>query len=231
MTTTYRGPGGSVEVNPVNLPRAVQRVVDAVIKGAKKGGKQSLIDIREMIQNGIRDNSLGLNPLKDSTIAARRAGKDGGAWPERPRKMNARPLDYTGQTVKGIKVNINNDVMSLGFDESATISYSKVNMERAAYYQEYGFTIRGKYTKKMLAYLHVLFRKQFGEREHGRKRWAQNNKLSTRGARVGMAYTRKVDPRPAWRKATIKAFPIVEINFRTAILNELKKTGLVIEET
>lgn len=233
MATIYSGAGGSVKMTPGNLPRSVAKIVNAVVKGAQKGGKKSLNDIRKMIQDGVKNNTLGLNPLKDATIAARKAGKDAGITPGRPRKFGDAPLNYTGQTLKGIQVFINSDSMSLGFDEAATISYTNSNMKNVAAYHEYGFTIRGTYTKKMLAYLHVLFRKQFGEKEHARKRFVQGRSdLSTRGrAHVGVSYSRKVEPRPAWARATEKAFPIVELNFRTAILKAIEQTGLVIEET
>ncbi len=223
MATIFKGPGGSVEMNPTNLPREIKRIVSAVVMGTKKASKQSLRDIKQSIQSGIRDNSLQLNPLKDSTLVARKFGKDTGATPSKPKKYGDKPLLYTGQTVKGIRVEINGDSYSLGFDDSATITYSNSNMGYVAYKQEYGFTITGTYTKKMLAYLHVMFSKQKVRRK-------KLGLTGSYGARVGMSFTRRVDPRPAWGNATERVFPTIEMNYKTAIIDALQKRGLLVTE-
>ena len=225
MATIYSGPGGSVTMTPVNLPQAMRRLVQATIRGAVKGGKQSLKDIKVILQDGIKNNSLGLDPLADSTKIAR-----ANPPPGRPRKLGSIPLLYSAETVRGIKVLINGNSMALDFDPGATISYNRSNMSKVAYYHEYGFTIRGTYTKKQLAYLHILFRKQFGkkiekERNFVRARgWAGKGR---EGTHIGVSYSRDVAARPAWERATQKALPIIEINFTTAIVKEIQKTGLV----
>ncbi len=215
MARVYSGEGGTVDINPPDLARLINDIVKSVTIASKIAAKKSLLDIREIVQGGIRDNTLGLNPLKQSTLTARAMGKTAGNFPARNKYAGIAPLNASGQTLRGIK--INSDMLSLGFDEDATITYTNGNMQKVAEKQESGFTIRGTYSKKMLAYLHILFKKQFGER-------AKNN---SGAARLGVAYTRAVEPRPAWERATQRAVPRIENNFATAIIDELAKKGLV----
>lgn len=215
MANTYSGPGGNVNVNPPNLNRLLNRLVKAVVNASEKAGKQSLKDIKVVIQDGIKNNTLGLMPLKDSTILARKDPSAG-----RPRSYRKQPLMYSGETLKGIRVQVGGNSMSLGFDPGATISYNKQSMEYVASLQEHGFDIKGNYTKKQLAYLHILFRD--GKRKSKDTRGDTSNK-----AKSGDGYTIKVEPRPAWYNATVKAIPIVEINFNVALYEAIKKIGLI----
>lgn len=221
MANDYSGPGGSVKIHPPNLNRLINKIVKAVVTGSQKAGKQSLKDIKVIIQDGIKNNSLGLLPLKESTILSRKNPSLGQApLTGRPRSFRKQPLMYSGETIKGIRVKVNGNSMSLGFDEGATISYNKQSMEYVASLQEHGFNIKGSYTKKQLAYLHILFR-------NGKnKSKAVLSSNATAKAKIGEPYVINVEPRPAWYNATAKAIPIVKINFDVALSEAIRKLGL-----
>lgn len=215
MANNYAGPGGSVNITP-GLNRMINKLVKAVVKGAQKAGKQSLYDMRDTLRDGIKNNSMGLAPLRPGTLLARK-----NPTPTKPRSTRDQPLYYSGETLKGIKVKINNTSMVLGFDEGATIYYNKQSMAYVASLQESGFPIQGTYTKKQLAYLHMLFRKD--------SRTAKAKSADTtpiKDAKVGLDYDRTVPARPAWKIAEAKTLPKVETNFVTCISEAIQKLGL-----
>lgn len=215
MANDYSGPGGSVKIKPPQLERLLNKLVKEVVSASQRAGKQSLKDLKVVIQDGIKNNSLGLLPLKDSTLLSRK-----NPGPTRPRSTRKQPLLYSGETMKGIRVKVNGDSMSLGFDEGATIYYNKQSMEYVASLQEHGFDILGKYTKKQLAYLHIIFRKG-----KNKSKDVINKDPSTK-IKAGDPYTIKVEPRPAWYNATAKSLPIVLINFNVELAKAIQKLGL-----
>lgn len=216
MARVYTGSGGYVNVTPANLADLLNQIIPAVSVGAQLAAKQSLVDMRENIQGGIRDMSMGLKPLSPATLITRGEGKTSGNFPSRPSRNGIAPLLASGQTVKGIK--INGSALSLEIDPSDSITYTRGNMSKVAEKHEDGFTIKGVYTKKMLAYLHILFKKQFGQKARI---------LGQGHTRVGVAYSRTVDPRPAWEIGTKRSIPQITQNFTYFISDELKKKGLI----
>jgi hypothetical protein len=216
VARVYTGSGGYVDVQPVSLAKLLNQIIPATVKGANKAAKQSLFDLRDAVRTGIKGNTLGLDPLKPSTLAARAMGKPAGNFPARNKISSTNPLLASGQTLRGIRVDA--AALDLGFDSSATISYTRGNMGKVAEKHEAGFTIRGVYTKKMLAYLAILFKKQFGKRARI---------LGQGHAKVGVAFTRSVAPRPAWERATQKTIKKISNNFAMAIGMEFKNRGLI----
>lgn len=219
MATIWNNAGGSINSNPPDIAKAIRQLERAIKAGARKGAELSLYAVREQLRRGLQTNSLGLNPIKDSTRLTRLAGKTGGNYPARPRMTGTRPLWASGDTAKAIKININNDVFIMGFDDGLKYTYSSGNVGKIADDQEKGFPIRGVYTKKMLAYLHILFK---------RKSKKDRNDLGGK-VKIGMAYSRKVDPRPAWEKVSQKMQPMVLNTIEYHIIDQIKKTGLQVD--
>ncbi len=216
MARVYTGSGGYVDVQPGSLAKLLNQIIPATMKGANVAAKQSLYDLRDAVRTGIKQNNLGLDPLKPSTLAARKMGKPNGTFPARNKFSSTNPLLASGQTLRGIRVDA--AALDLGFDSSATITYTRANMEKVAEKHEAGFTIRGVYTKKMLAYLAILYKNQFGKKA---RVFGQGH------ARVGVSYTRSVAPRPAWERATNKTIKKIGDNFVQAIGAEFKKRGII----
>jgi hypothetical protein len=219
MATIWSNAGGSITSNPPDIAKAIRQIERAVKVGARKGAELSLYAIREQVQRGLQSNSLGLNPIKDSTRQTRLAGKTGGRFPARPRVTGTRPLWATGGTARAIKININNDVFIMGFDDGLKYTYNSREIGKTAKQQEDGYTIHGVYTKRMLAYMHILFK---------RKSKKDRNDLGGK-VKVGMAYTRKVDARPAWEKVMQKMQPMVINTIAFHVVDQIKKTGLQVE--
>lgn len=210
--------GGSVKINPPNLNKLVNRIVRTVVKASQKAAKQSLYDIRDNIRQGVKGNSLGLAELKPLTLLARKNPPDGSSKPRTTRKQ---PLNYSGETLKGIRVKVNGMSFALGFDDGATISYNQKSMAYVAALQEGGFDIHGTYTAKQLAYLHILFRQ-----DDRSKKAKSKDTAPAKGIKVDVSYTRHVVARPAWKIAEAKSIPQVTDNFQTMIEDAIKKLGL-----
>lgn len=220
MAIIWRNAGGSIESTPVNLNKALKQLERAIKAGAKKGAELSLYAVREQIQRGLQSNSLGLNPISASTRATRLAGKSDGIWPPRNRLTGTNPLWATGTTARKIQIKMHNDVFIMGFDEGVNFTYNKYSVGLAAKKQEEGYTIRGTYTRRMLAYLHILFK----------KRGPVGRLVSSRGGiRVGAEYSRRVDPRPAWSIVWARMQPTVLNTVAYHIVKQIKQTGLVVE--
>lgn len=218
MANDYKGPGGSVKTTPPGLNRMIRRVVSAVVRGSKKAGKQSLYDIRDTIQQGIKGNALGLQQLKPLTLLARKNPPKGS---NKPRSTRTQPLQYSGETMRGIRVKISGSSFTLGFDEDATISYNQKSMAYVAALQEGGFDIHGTYTAKQLAYLHILFR-----RDNRSQKAKSKDTKATENAKVDVSFSRHVPARPAWQIAEKKTLPKVADNFVTSITEAIQKLGL-----
>lgn len=218
MSTTWKNAGGSISSNPPDLVRAIRQLERAIKRGAKKGAELSLYAIREQLQRGLHSNSLGLNPIKDSTRATRLAGKKDGIWPSRSRLTGTNPLWATGTTARTITIKMHNDAFIMGFEDGLTYSYNKASIGKTAEDQEKGYTIKGTYTRRMLAYLHIIFKKR-----------GAYSRIPRGSIRVGASFTRRVDPRPAWATIQERMAPTVLNTISYHIVKQIKQTGLEVE--
>jgi hypothetical protein len=197
MDIKLTGPGGRLVFTPPDL---VKQLEDLPINLRKRAIRKGLLQLgkrqKQIVSTGLRSGTFAIASLAPSTILARQIGKKAGITPARPTSKSTYPLHYTGETARGITVSIVNDALVVVGPSFEPISYSGTAAIRAATYQELGFRQRGKFTRKSLAYLHILFRKDDERGARAREDSARGSKKN--GARVGTGYTRNVPARPVW---------------------------------
>lgn len=217
MPTVFSGPGGRITFSTPKLIDKIRGVGTIIRAGTAKGIKEIAETYKKDISSGIRSGSLGLAPLAPATIRARLSGKTAGLTPARPIKRGTVPLNYTGVSAKAIAVKMRSEIVyEVSQPDNARIGYSRASMRDVAGYQEKGFVRRGRFTKEMLAFLHILFRKQGG----------RTRPLAQGKARIGAAYTSNVPSRPAWKKAREKLQPRVPGIMRRNLIAAFNRAGL-----
>lgn len=220
MPVIFSGPGGYVSVSTPNLPGKIRGLKTVIRKGAISAAREIAENYQDALSKGIRSGSLGLTPLTPDTIRTRVMGKTAGATPAKPSKRGTNPLNYTGVSVGAIRVKMRSTaVVEVSQPDNAFIGYSRTRMQDAAKYNEGGFNRRGRFTKKMLAYLHILFRKQRGKRMGP----------LPGAARVGAAYHSSVAKRPAWSIVREKIAPSVPGTVRSNVSDAIKKSGIKVD--
>lgn len=209
------GSGGSI-TSTVRQPFfLIRRIVKGVVKGAEEGAKRSLYSIAGVYREGLKRGALELAPIKNSTFTTRVFGKRAGVYARRPKNAGTRPLFYTGHLAGGLVVKIAPPVYSLGFPEGAVEPYSKFSLSSLSAVQSRVHSIRGVYTRRQLAFLHWLMRKSGGDASKERVDWARRH--GNAGVRVGTAYSRTVQARPALAQATMHSLPLIRFHFETAL--------------
>jgi hypothetical protein len=227
MAVVFTGPGGRVTISPPGLIRKIATLPDTIRKVVVR---KALLELgtrqKNLVATGLRSGSFALAKLAPTTILARQVGKKTGLTPARPKSRSINPLYYTGTTIAGVSVKIVGEslvVVGPSFDQ---IPYSGTPAILAATYQELGFRTRGKYSRKMLAYLHILFRKDDERGSRAKEDSARKSKKG--GARVGTGFSRNVPARPVWelsRQRVGKEAPAV---FREHIKTALVASGLTV---
>lgn len=219
--------GITIKFSPNNFLKGLKKGSSIVRKINEATVKDLSNQIRVRVREGVETDSLRLRDLSQDTIVTRRKGKLPGTTPARPRKHGEKPLFYTGQTVKNITVRFKTPVLAeVGGNPNARSSYStgKSFAETSAF-QERGFTRRFTFTKRMLAYLHILFRNNSGRGQRAREDASRRNRKG-QPARVGVTYSKKVLPRPAYARAVIAVRRNVKPTFRKYFLKYFKEAGV-----
>jgi len=193
-----------------------------VVRALKDIAKQAA----KIYYENIRKNSFGLKALSPHTITFRRKGKLAGDTPARSRVNRVTPLYYGGQSMKAVTTHrTGKAAFTVKIQEGVIIRYSGRSAAKNAELHENGGTITGKrYTRKQLAYLHIVYRNS-GAR--GKSRDDNTRKARTR-ARVGLGYKRQIPARPAIAKtrAMLKPFTKERIKAAQEQLKSLTKVRI-----
>lgn len=146
-------------------------------------------------RDGIRQNSFGLEALSPTTLFARRVGKEPGKTPGRAPTGRKTPLYYSGTSMRNVRVARTGPLQfEVGIEPSITIAYTGRNARTNADFHERGGRARGKYTRRQLAFLHIVFSNRSSRGKRAREDAARRRRTT---ARVGLNYTRRIPSRPA----------------------------------
>ena len=225
MPIIHSGPGGYVSISTPRLFEKIRGINKIVRQGAIKGAMDVARLYRDTVRDGLRSGNLGLRPLSPDTIRTRLEGKPVGKTPAKPVHRRQQPLYYTGSTARTIAVRIRSEaVFEVSVSPNASIDYSGGKMAKVAGWQEKGFRRRGRFTRESLAFLHILFRRHASRGARAREDSARRS--TSNGARVGMSYSSKVPPRPAWANASRRIRPRIASIIARRVREQFRKEGL-----
>jgi hypothetical protein len=226
MAVDYSGPGGQV-INIKQVNAFLRQLNNLLVQGGKAALSEGVKKLEWQLKQGIRSNKYGVPAISQATELTRKAGKTAGLWPARPRHSGTTPLYASGAAVRAITHQIISE--SLARVWIPVIAYSPTQSYCFAGHQEKGYTIRGRYTQRMLNYLHVILNKGGRPRKDKalRERNKLGNKILTRTtAKVGGTYSRRVIARPAWKTAEV-AFEGEWSRIVVRNLEEVLRKGLI----
>jgi hypothetical protein len=208
-------PGGIMTTDPLNLDKHVLKLGAIARSVLIKAMTNAMKDAEKIYKEGVKGGSLNLKDLSPTTLRFRKRGKEkAGLSPARPKSGSTVPLFYTGFSHDSVRVKrIGPTSVELGMDPSRTIPYSGINVRGNAQIHERGAKPKGRYSRKQLAFLHIMFRRP-GSR--GRRAREDQSRAAKRPARVGMGYSRKIPARPAFQRTRTRVRPMAEKHMRNA---------------
>lgn len=226
MGVVFAGPGGRVVMTPTNIPGRIKALPQRVRFGMRNAMGILAQRQKELIQTGIRSGTFAIPKPEPLTIRTRQAGKPSGLSPRKPKSGSDKALLYSGETTESIQITlVGETLVVVKLPTSQLISYSRGRMLAVANFQELGFTRRGRFSKEMLAYLHILFRKKEGRGRRSREEGARRSRGSG-VVRAGVSYADNVPARPVWdlsRRQVLKEAPPI---FNRELDRVVRNSGL-----
>jgi hypothetical protein len=200
----HQGVTTKIIITPTDLIKQVQTLG----KKHQHVVKRLLVNIAKIGQQayrvGVTTNAFNLKPLAESTLRSRIRGKLAGTGgPAKPRSRGGIPLRYSGQTVRAYRIRRQSSFhIVLGFTPGETIRYSPGASVKdiAENVHETGKSLRVRYTARMLAYMHILFRKT-GQR--GARAGEESAGRGKRPRRVGVSVNRRIPARRALKHVAL----------------------------